>query len=158
MNSDTASDLPPVDEAFRVSDCASANWVVRKIIEARQYAEHVQEWAEAELRRARREEEFFMFRFGAQLEAWARSQIAVTQPHRSSVALPAGTIGFRVQPLRLEILDEPKLLEWCKRNAPSAVVTSERILKTAIMTHFSATGECPDGAAVAGGAAAFYIR
>ena len=69
-----------------------------------------------------------------------------------SVALPAGTIGFRHQSSRLDILDEPKLLEWCKRNAPAAVVTSERILKTAIMTHFTATGECPDGAQIAGGA------
>jgi hypothetical protein len=147
-----------VEEGFHVHDAASANWVVRKVVEARQYAERVRAWAEAELRRAKREEEYFMFRFGAQLEQWARAQIAVTRPHRNSVALPAGKIGFRLQPLRLNIVDEPKVLEWCKRNAPAAVVTSERILKTAIMTHFTATGETPDGATIVGGAHGFYLR
>src|SRR5688500_4009861 len=101
------ADAPiPVPEAFHVHDQATANWLVRRIIEARQYAERVEDWAERALRRGKREEEFFMFRFGAQLEQWAREQIAVTQPHRNSVALPAGTIGFRLQPLRLEILEE----------------------------------------------------
>jgi hypothetical protein len=149
---------PPVPETFHVHDQATANWVIRKIVEARQYAERVEDWAERELRRAKREEEFFMFRFGAQLEQWARAQIAVTHPHRNSVALPAGKIGFRLQPLRLQIRDDRALLAWCKRHAPAAVVTSERILKTAIMPHFTATGECPDGATVVGGACSFYVR
>jgi hypothetical protein len=161
-----SSDFHPADTGaqilvpgtFHVHDQATANWVVRKIAEARQYAERVEEWAEAELRRAKPEEEFLMFRFGTKLERWARAQIAVTQPRPNSVALPAGTIGFRLQLLWLGIVDEPKLLAWCKRNAPTAVVTSERIPKTALMTHCTATGECLDGARVTGGAAEFFVR
>ena len=63
-------------EAFRVCDEASANWVVRRIAEARKYAEHVEAWAATELRRAEREERFLLERFGPQLEAWARERLA----------------------------------------------------------------------------------
>src|SRR5688500_6897486 len=59
---------PFVKEGFHIHDAASANWVVRKVVEARQYAERVQAWADRELRRAKREEEFFRYRFGEQLE------------------------------------------------------------------------------------------
>jgi hypothetical protein len=47
---------------------------------------------------------------------------------------------------------------WCKQNAPAAIVTSERILNTALMTHFTTTGECPDGTTIVGGTCSFYVR
>ena len=79
------------DERFRVVDEGSANFVVRKVIESRRYRDHVEEWAAAELRRAQRQEGFFLGRWGLELEEWARSQIA-QQFRRKSLALPAGTV------------------------------------------------------------------
>jgi len=154
---ETAIELT-VPEAFHVHDETSANWVVRKIVEARAYADRVQQWAAKEIRRAKREEDFFILRFGGQLEDWARQQIEAGPLNRKSIMLPAGTIGFRRQPLRLEIQDEAKLLAWCKNSLPEAIVMSERVLKTALVNHFTNTGECLDGADVAGGSSIFYVR
>src|SRR4051812_34057237 len=57
-----------VPERFAVTDEASANWLVRKVLEARRYAERVEAWAAAEMRRARRDEAFLLGRFGSDLE------------------------------------------------------------------------------------------
>src|SRR5438105_190248 len=142
MNPDAqAVDLPAVDDAFCVIDAGSANWVVRKIVEARRYAKLVKAWAEAELRRAEREEEFFRFRFGGQLEQWARSELAMKHGNGQSISLPAGRIGFRLQPTRLDIEDETALMAWCERCLPDAIVVSRSLSKSLIMQHITQTGE-----------------
>lgn len=145
---------PP--ETFVVDDAASANWVVRKIIEARNYAEHVKAWADAEVRRAQREEEFFLFHYGRQLEIWARSQIAHSR--RKCVKLPGGTVGFRTAPPKLDIADEDKLIAWCRQSLPHALQIQTRITKSLIKDHIQQTGECPDGLNISGGGERFYIR
>ena len=86
---------PAVDEGFCVRDESSANWVIRKIAECRSYAERVTVWAAAEIRRAEKEEEFFLFRFGGQLERWASEEIRKLKGRRKSLNLPAGAVGFR---------------------------------------------------------------
>lgn len=145
---------PP--ETFAVDDAASANWVVRKIIEARAYAKHVKTWAEAEQRRAEREEQFFYHRYGQQLERWVREQLE--RSRRKSVKLPAGTAGFRVEPPRLEVRDEQKLIGWCRRSLPEAIRVQTQVLKSLVKDHVRRTGECPDGAEVGGGNRRFYVR
>jgi hypothetical protein len=147
---------PAVPEAFAVRDRASANWVVRKIAEARAYADHVKAWAELELRRAQREEAFFLRRFGTELEAWARAEIESSR--RKSLKLPAGTVGFRTEPIRLEINDEQKLILWCRRHLPDAVRVQTSVLRAAVKEHLVQTGECPDGTQPSGGGERFYIR
>jgi hypothetical protein len=107
---DVVLDVP---QAFAVRDAASANWVIRKVVEARKYAERVQLWAAAELRRAQREEEFLLHRFGVELEEWARRQIESQRDGRKSVSLPSGTAGFRLGQARLDVTDELALLAWC---------------------------------------------
>src|SRR3954451_20298490 len=47
-------DEPPISDQFRVHDDDSANWLIRKIIECRAYAERCADWAEREQRRAKR--------------------------------------------------------------------------------------------------------
>ena len=101
-----------VPQAFCVHDAATANWVIRKIMEARQYAERTRQRAAAEARRAEREEEFLLFRFGEQLKSWARQKLEADNTNRKSINLPAGTIGFRIRPARIDIVDEEKVLSW----------------------------------------------
>lgn len=158
MSAETEDVRPMAPEGFTVRDEASANWVVRKIVEARKYGERVQAWAAAELRRAQREEEFFLHRFGADLERWAREQIGTLQDGRKSIAIPSGTLGFRTEATRLAITDEMTLLAWCKTHMPTAVKTMESITKTSVMNHVKTTGECPSGAAIEGGGEKFYVK
>ena len=145
---------PP--ESFAVNDAASANWLVRKIIEARAYAKHVKAWADAEVRRAEQEEAFFLHRYGHQLETWARQQIA--EGRRRSVKLPAGTVGFRTDPPKLDVMDEERLVGWCRKALPAALRVETHVLKSLVKDHVAQTGECPDGAAVGGGGQRFYVK
>ena len=147
---------PDVPEAFAVDDANSANWLVRKIVEARDYAEHVKKWAALELRRAEREERFFLERFGHQIEAWARQQI--TGSRRKSLKLPAGTVGFRTELSKLEVLDEQKLIGWCRKSLPAALRVETHVLKSLVKDHVQHTGECPDGVDVAEGQERFFVR
>ena len=150
-------ELPPsAPESFAVHDASSANWLVRKIVEARAYAEHVKQWAAMEVRRAEREERFFLERFGAQLEAWARPQISDSR--RKSLKLPAGTVGFRTEPVHLEVKDETKLMAWCQHNLPDAIRVQTQVLKSLVNDHVEKTGECPDGADLTGGGERFFVR
>ena len=146
-----------VDDAFHVHDAASANWVVRKITEARTYSARVKAWAELEQRRAQREEEFLLHRFGGELEAWARKQVTQQHDGRRSVNLPAGCVGFRIEPSRLAISDEKRLLAWCRAYLPSAIRTIESVPKTPLMEHIKLTGEVPEGAELQGGGERFCI-
>ncbi|HEY8668170.1 MAG TPA: host-nuclease inhibitor Gam family protein [Tepidisphaeraceae bacterium] len=154
--SPTAPTPPDPPETFAVNDAASANWLVRKIVEARAYAKHVKAWADAEVRRAEQEEAFFLQRYGHQLEAWARQQIA--NARRRSVKLPAGTVGFRTDPPKLEVIDEAKLLSWCRQELPAALRVETHVLKSLVRDHVAQTGECPVGAEVGGGGQRFYVK
>src|SRR5437870_2612266 len=95
-----------VPEEFGVVDDSSANWVVRRITEARAYAKRCAEWCEREQVRARRTEEFFLFRYSAQLSTWTQGKIAEQGGRRKSVSLPAGLVGFRHEPAKLVVEDE----------------------------------------------------
>lgn len=147
-----------VDEAFSVCDESTANWVVRKIVEARAYRDRVSKWAAAETLRADRQEAFLLHRFGAQLESWVRRHIGTQHGRRRSVSLPAGVVGFRQEPTKLLIVNETMLLGWCRANLPTAIKVSETLVKNEINTHLKATGECPDGAEVAGGGDRFFVK
>lgn len=168
-------DLPPsVPDAFAVRDAASANWVVRKIVESRCYGDHVRAWAAAEIRRAERDEQFFLQRYGGQLEAWARAEIVARGANRRSVGLPAGTIGFRRERPHLVIQSVAALMNWCRTNLIDAFIVeiktfgveaeqlrrwqrehcphakvSEELAKSVLEQHVRNTGECPDGAEIA---------
>lgn len=159
-----------VAEGFVVRDEASANWVVKKVSQARQYAAHVQAWAAAEIRRAQREEQFLLLRFGHQLESWLRRRLEDAGGRTRSVNLPAGLLGFRAQPARLEVVDEPALVNWCRDHLTEAIrlrleaagaealhleklaardcPDSQRLVtvaKAEVNGYFASTGDLPDG-------------
>jgi hypothetical protein len=151
--------LKAVPKAFAIDCEEHANWLVRRIIMARAYASRVKQYAEQELRRAEREEQTLLFLFGRQIEAWAQSEIAQFKGRRKSLALPAGTVGFRKIAAKLVIDDEKVVLVWAKENCPSAVVVIEKLSKSVIDEQMRATGVVPDaGAHVEPEAERFYIR
>lgn len=153
---DEQSAMPVVDEGFHVVDGQSANWVVRKITEARRYADRAREWAEVEVRRAEREEAFLLQRFGRELEEWF-STCGQVRGKKRSVDLPAGRIGIRSTRQTLKVVDEPILLLWCRQHLPESIEMSERVLKTPLQSHFAETGELPPGVELKPPRDQFYI-
>lgn len=144
------------NERFVVRDGASANWVIRKVVEARAYRERVKRWAEIEIARSHRDEERLLYLFGRQLEDWARIEVERRGGRTRSLSLPAGKVGFRRRKPLLVIEDDAKVIAWAKAACPSAVMMIERLSKSALMAHVEATGELPpDGARLEGGGERF---
>lgn len=143
---------------FRVHDRKTANWVVRKVVEARQYIRSVEAWAQAEKRRARREEDFFLRRFQAELHAWVIAELADRGGKLRSLHLPAGRVGIRRRGPKIEIANQAAVLTWAAEHCPDAIKRSESVLKTPLAEHFESTGELPDGAVLHDAADVFFIQ
>ncbi|MCE9554589.1 MAG: host-nuclease inhibitor Gam family protein [Planctomycetes bacterium] len=139
-----AEEEPTVPAGFSISDESSANWMIRKIVEARTYGRRVAEWAEKEQARACREEQRFLYLFGGQLIDWLRRKIAEQGGRRKSVNLPAGILGFRKENAKLVIDDEGLVVAWAKEHHPELVCIIERISKSKLNDHFDRTGEIPE--------------
>jgi hypothetical protein len=133
------------DQSFAVCDEKTANWVIRKILEARAYADRTKFWAEAEQRRAQRQEAFFLERYGGQLETWLREELARRGGRSRSIPLPAGRIGLRRSQPRLQIIDPSAAMDWARAHCPTAIRLSESLIKTPLNEHLHQTGELPAG-------------
>lgn len=155
---DAGAALVPLPERFIVNDIGSANWVVRRVMEARAYSQAIKEWADIEATRARREEEFLLQHFGAGLQQVLSEEMERARGRRKSLKLPAGTIGLRSEPLRLRVEDEDAALAWAKEHLPEAVRVTERVSRTALGEHLAQTGEVPDGCTLQEPTDRFYIR
>lgn len=147
--------------AFEVRDEATANWVVRKIAEARERAEKAKAWSEKECAAAERAEEFFLARFRGQLLAWATSQLARIGGKKRSLDLPAGRLGFRKFPSRLVVDDEKTVLAWAEKECPEAAVEipAKTVLsREAVIGHYKRTGEIPPGCSVMDEKDEFFVK
>lgn len=150
--------LKSVPKEFCIDSEERANWLVKKIIAARDYSERVKSWCEQEQRRAAREEQTLLFLFGRQIEAWAKSEIAKLRK-RKTLSLPAGAVGFRSVGPRLVIDDEAVVLSWAKANLPDAVVVTEKLSKAVINEHAEKVGVIPDeGVHLEPASEKFFIR
>ncbi len=176
---------PPVivPDAFVVDDASKASWVVRKIVEAREYAQRVQRWWEQELRRVVREETWLLQRFGDELEAWTKAELERRGGRKGFVHLPGGMVGFRHQPARLQIVDEQAAIAWCRAHFPLALKVMveandergsallrwyeehapgchmrQQVLRDPLSDRLMETGELPDGINMRPAADQFYIR
>ena len=147
-----------VPQRFTVKDEASADWLVRKLVEAEAHVRRVKEQADREVRRTEREREFLLHRFGPDLRRWTERQLEQHKGRRKSVLLLSGTVGFRSIGSKLVVDDEASLLAWAKRTCKSAVIVVERIGKTVINEHFHTTGEVPRGTHVEPEQQRFYVK
>jgi hypothetical protein len=148
-----------VEPGFSVCDEETANLVVWRIVAARIRAERAIAFAEAESNRAKREEAFFLGRYGTQLEQFARRKLAEAKGRRKTVRLPAGSLCFRNQPPHLVIEDEVAVLAWARAHAPALVRTVVSVSKSGLNEHVRTTGELPDrGVRVEGPLEKFSVR
>jgi hypothetical protein len=150
--------LKVVPQKFEITDEKSANWLVRRVQDARQYSLRVKEWAEQEKRRAEREETVLLFLYGRQLEAWVRCGIEKLGGRRKSLCLPSGTLQFRHENTKLIVDDEAAVIMWARHNLPAAIKVTETVTKTPLNEHFAQTGEVPDGMHVEAARERFSIR
>jgi hypothetical protein len=156
---DESSEEPDVPDQFRVHDDNSANWVVREIAERRAYIKRCAEWCAREQSRAKHEEEFFLYRFGSELQEYAKKKIVAFGGRRKSINLPAGTLGFRTDSLKLIIDDEPAVIAWALKYFPKAVTRIERLSKSDLNEHLKLTGEIPStGAHIEPAQEKFYVK
>lgn len=166
MSIEATSNQPPASQtptrpldAFHVTDEKTASWVARKINEARAHQRRVKAWAERELKRAQRREAFFLARFGGELEAWARAELARNGRHKSkSIHLPGGTLSFRAQRPTLVVTDDRLLMTWARTNLPTAIRVVETVSKSHLNRHLAETGEIADGTVFSDGGERFVIR
>jgi phage host-nuclease inhibitor protein Gam len=148
---------PDVPEGFSVRTQDAAAWLVRKIAEARAYAKRVKAWADKEIERAEKEEQFFSERFGAELEGWTRKELG-DKPKRKSIDLPAGRVGFRQLPAKLVVEDQEAAVAWALENLDNAVRVRTTVIHEEIEKHVEATGEVPPGARFEDAKESFYVR
>jgi hypothetical protein len=154
-----ATDLQAmVPDQFEVRDRASAEWLVRKVVEADAYIDRVKHQANREIRRTQRERDFLLFRYGPQLERWTRQQLEQTKGRRKSVLLLAGTVGFRQTCAKLVVDDQMAVIKWAKRFCTSAVVVVERLSRSTLKSHLTTTGELPAGAHLEPARQKFYVK
>ena len=92
--------------------------------------DHLNRWKEQRTGILQRQYDFY----SRSLENW------LTVSNRKSANLPHGRLIFRKQPPRVDILDEDGVLK-----AGMFVRTKRLLDKTAILKHYKATGEIPDG-------------
>jgi hypothetical protein len=136
--------LRSVPKTFEINSEQTANWLVKKVIAAREYAERVKRFAEQEQRRAEREEKTLLFLFGRQIETWAKGEIEKLNGRRKSICLPAGTVCFRHEGAKLVIDDDEAVMGWARHHCPMAIQTVEKLSKTAVKAHFEKSGDMPD--------------
>jgi hypothetical protein len=87
--------VPPV---FQIDSPQAANWLVRKVVETREYRRRVNAWADAEASRADQEESHLLRLLGSQLERWVTDELLRSRQKRRSLDLPAGRVEFRTAP------------------------------------------------------------
>jgi hypothetical protein len=136
--------LKSVPKKFCIDSEAAANWLVRRVLESRAYADHVRDFGQRELHRAHREEATLMFLFGRQIERWTKDEIEKFKGRRKSLVLPAGVVGFRRQASRLVIDDDLAVMGWARKNLPDAIQTVEKLVRSIVTDNFVNTGEMPD--------------
>lgn len=147
--------LPP---RFSIRDEKTADWLVRKLVEADAHIARVKLQAQREICRTEREKAFLLFRFGRPLETWAQKELAKHKGRRKSLLLLSGTVGFRTLKAKLVLDDEAKAVAWAKRHCRSAVVIIERLSKTTLNQHVANTGEVPNGAHWEQAQEKFFVR
>ena len=157
-NDDEAQDVPQVPQQFSIKDTASASWLTRRLNECRAYSARVRAWADREVKRAERDEEYLLMRYGRQLEDYAAGEIARLRGRRRSIALPGGDLGFRRVGPTL-VFDNPEaVMRWAKRSCPQAIVTKGTLSKVTVNEHVETTGELPDGAHIEAARDKFYFK
>lgn len=132
---DSGEVLGVVTEGFRVTDEASADWVLERIASAeadalrdRALLASVAERLEAKIKASERRAEWLRSRFGPELEEFARAGLEGSKS--KTLKLTWGSLSFRSKPAALKIVDQEKAVKWAEMFDHEAVKVEKRVLVT----------------------------
>ena len=116
---ESAAELESIaPQQFEVRDRDSAEWLVRKLVEAANYIDRVKHQAEREIKRTQRERDFLLLRYGPQLQRWARTELETHRGRRKSILLLSGSVGWRAISTKLVVEDMVAVVKWAKKKLP----------------------------------------
>lgn len=116
---------PTEKTAFHVTDEASAGWVVRKLAGIRAEQDRVKKQAEQRQAELKADYEALMYRFGGELEQFARAE--ADRRRRRTITLLDGSLCLRRQAARLVIADEEAAFCEARTACPDAVQTITKL-------------------------------
>jgi phage host-nuclease inhibitor protein Gam len=82
---------------------------------------------------------------GDEFKQRAQAMLDEVEGKKKSINLFTGTIGYRTNPARINIVNESEALAWSEKELPTAVKTEKSILKKPVMDYIKTTGEIPPG-------------
>ena len=136
INNETGEvvDLISPAQEFHVTDASSADWVLQKLCDAeseiarrRLIIASVIERQETEIRAQERRIEYLKFRFGQELEAFAKENLPANKKTWKGTY---GEVSFRLTSPRLDVVNEGDAIRWAQANAPDAVKVETSLLKS----------------------------
>lgn len=136
INNETGEvvDLATPANEFRVTDASSADWVLQKLCDAESEIARrkliiasVIERQETEIRAQERRVEYLKFRFGHELEAFAKDNLPANKKTWKGTY---GEVSFRFTSPRLDVVNEGDAIRWAQANAPDAVKVETSLLKS----------------------------
>ena len=142
-------------DGFHVVDSQSADWVVKKALEAQDDVDRLKAQYQVNMRKAQRRLEFFSLFREQEMEYWLRSQL---NGKTRSIGLEHGTIGLRHVSWGVDIVDEQEAIASAERVIPNAVQIKKSLLKKELKKHIEDTGEVIDGCSIKPEYDKFYIQ
>ena len=160
-------------EQFEITDDATAEWAIKKVLAAKKEKERLSSLIEAERAELDRKQEkiekryetetgFLLFKLNAYLDTVDRKKTKTQETYQ----LLSGKLVRKFAKKKL-VADETALLEWCKENAPECVKTTEKAMWSEVKGKFdilgdtvicSETGECVSCVRVEETPAAFDVK
>lgn len=134
-------------EGFHITDESSADWLLRKLLHLDAEEATVREMAAQRVAELQADKNRLMGRFGAELEAWARTE--AEKRRRQTVTLSYGSVSFRKVPARLAIESEEDAITTARAVLPEAIQAVEKFDRAAYLAHaktaLETTGELLPG-------------
>ena len=114
-------------EEFHITDEAAANWYLRKQANIEAEKQRVQAQCAAIVAQLDSEANGLRYVYEGQLQEYVRQELAARGNRRKSLTLLQGTASFRTVSAGLKISDPAAALDFCRRNLPDAVKTTETL-------------------------------
>jgi phage host-nuclease inhibitor protein Gam len=121
----------PTTEPFAIDTEARADWLLTKLAALDAEGALLKAQADAAVKRLQSDRESLLFRFGAELEAFAAQQVQADRKGRKSVILPHGTLAFRTVPASVRVSDPAAAIEAAKQFDMPNMVETREVLDTA---------------------------
>ncbi len=146
-----------VNEQFEINDDSTAEWALKKVLEARKERDRLLSLIDAERAELDRKQEkiekryesdssYLLFKLSSYLDKVDRKKTKTQETYQ----LLSGKLVRKFAKQKL-VPDKPALLEWCRQNAPDCVKHTEEAAWSEVKEKFvivgdtvlcSETGEC----------------